>query len=214
MTKLFPSLLSVDFLNLQHELNKLEEAGVDGVHFDVMDGQFVPNISIGLPILDAVRKGTSLPIDVHLMIENPENYIASFVEHGADMISIHVESTSHIHRAIQMIKHLNKKAGLVINPGTPVAIIEPILDIVDYVLVMTVNPGFGGQSFITQCVEKIAHLNAIKMERQLNFEIEVDGGVNNDTAKVCIDNGATMLVTGSFFFNQNDYKKVTQQLKG
>ncbi|MCS4644660.1 ribulose-phosphate 3-epimerase [Staphylococcus aureus] len=214
MTKLYPSLLSVDFLDLQHELKRLEEAGVDGVHFDVMDGQFVPNISIGLPILDAVRKGTTLPIDVHLMIENPEKYIPSFAEHGADMISIHVESTPHIHRAIQMIKHLDKKAGVVINPGTPISQIEPILDIVDYVLVMTVNPGFGGQSFIDQCVEKIAGLNAIKMERQLNFDIEVDGGVNTDTAKVCVENGATMLVTGSFFFKQEDYKKVTQALKG
>ena len=214
MKKIYPSLLSADFLNLENEIKALEEAQIDGLHFDVMDGQFVPNISIGIPILDSVRAATQLPIDVHLMIEQPEQYINTFAEHGADMISVHVEATQHIHRALQMIKNAGKKAGVVINPGTPISQIEPILDIVDYVLVMTVNPGFGGQSFIDQCVEKIAGLNAIKMERQLNFDIEVDGGVNTDTAKVCVENGATMLVTGSFFFKQEDYKKVTQALKG
>ena len=214
MTKLYPSLLSADFANLKVELDHLAEAGVDGLHFDVMDGQFVPNISIGIPILDAVRQHSSLPIDVHLMIENPEQYIELFAEHGADLISVHVEATPHIHRAVQLIKNHNKKAGVVINPGTPVSLIKPILGLVDYILVMTVNPGFGGQQFITSCVDKIAELNQLKQQNGFTFDIEVDGGVNLDTAKVCVDNGATMLVTGSFFFKQQSYKDVTQQLKG
>lgn len=141
MVKVLPSLLSVDFLNLKEELDRLEKANVDGLHFDVMDGKFVPNISIGIPLLDAVRSYSNLPIDVHLMIEQPENYIQLFADHGADMISVHVEATPHIHRAIEEIKLLNKKAGVVINPGTPVESILPVLSIVDYVLVMTVNPG-------------------------------------------------------------------------
>ena len=175
MRHIFPSLLSVDFLNLKQEIQLLEEAGVDGLHFDVMDGQFVPNISIGLPILDAVRSTTQLPIDVHLMIENPENYIETFAKHGADMISVHIESTPHIHRAIQLIKSLDKKAGVVINPGTPVDRVVPVLSMVDYVLVMTVNPGFGGQTFIDMCASKIKLLNDLKSSFNLNFDIEVDG---------------------------------------
>ncbi|EHJ07441.1 ribulose-phosphate 3-epimerase [Staphylococcus simiae] len=214
MTKLYPSLLSADFANLKDELDYLAEAGVDGLHFDVMDGQFVPNISIGIPILDAVRQHSSLPIDVHLMIENPEQYIKLFAEHGADLISVHVEATPHIHRAVQLIKQHNKKAGVVINPGTPVSLIKPILDLVDYILVMTVNPGFGGQQFITSCVDKIAELSQLKQQHGFTYDIEVDGGVNLETAKLCVENGATMLVTGSFFFKQQSYKDITQQLKG
>lgn len=214
MVKVLPSLLSVDFLNLKEELNQLKKANVDGLHFDVMDGQFVPNISIGIPILDAVRSQTNLPIDVHLMIEKPENYIELFAKHGADMISVHIEATSHIHRVIEQIKQLNKKAGVVINPGTPVEVIIPILGIVDYILVMTVNPGFGGQSFIDQCVTKIEQLNQLKHENQLTFDIEVDGGINDKTSKLCVELGATMLVTGSYFFKQKDYAKVTAMLKG
>ena len=198
MVKILPSLLSIDFLNLKEELQLLEAAKVDGLHFDVMDGKFVPNISIGIPILDAVRQQSHLPIDVHLMIEQPENYINLFAEHGADMISVHVEAT---------------KAGVVINPGTSVETILPILSIVDYVLVMTVNPGFGGQTFIEQCVTKIEQLNQLKHENHLTFDIEVDGGINDQTSKRCVEQGATMLVTGSYFFKQEDYAKVTSLLK-
>ena len=187
MAKLYPSLLSADFLNLQQELTALEKAGVDGVHFDVMDGQFVPNISIGLPILDSVRKGTDLPIDVHLMIEEPEKYVELFAEHGADMISVHVEATPHIHRVIEQIKNKNVKAGVVINPGTPVDSIRPVLKMVDYVLVMTVNPGFGGQTFINDCVEKLDQLSEIKKAQGLNFDIEVDGGINNNTVETVVN---------------------------
>ena len=179
-----------------------------------MDGQFVPNISIGLPILDSIRTATQLPIDVHLMIEQPEQYINTFAEHGADMISVHVESTQHIHRALQMIKNAGKKAGVVINPGTPVEVLLPVLEIVDYVLVMTVNPGFGGQSFIEACASKVKSLRDLRQSLNLNFDIEVDGGINDETIQLCADNGATMFVTGSYFFNQKDYNKVTQLLKG
>lgn len=214
MVKVLPSLLSVDFLNLKEELDHLEKANVDGLHFDVMDGKFVPNISIGIPLLDAVRSYSKLPIDVHLMIEQPENYIHLFAEHGADMISVHVEATPHIHRAIEEIKLHKKKAGVVINPGTPVESILPVLSIVDYVLVMTVNPGFGGQSFIDQCINKIEQLNQIKHENNLTFDIEVDGAINDSTSKYCVEQGATMLVTGSYFFKQDDYAKVTNALKG
>ncbi|MDG0844208.1 ribulose-phosphate 3-epimerase [Staphylococcus equorum] len=214
MVKLYPSLLSTDFLKLQEELTALEEAGVDGVHFDVMDGQFVPNISIGLPILEAVRKGTQLPIDVHLMIEEPEKYVELFAEYGADMISVHVEATSHIHRVIEQIKNKNIKAGVVINPGTPVDAILPVIKMVDFVLVMTVNPGFGGQSFISDTVDKLDQLSKIKEELNLDFEIEVDGGINNETVETVINHGATMLVAGSYFFKHDDYKAVTKTLKG
>lgn len=214
MRRIYPSLLSADFLNLKNEIALLEEAQVDGLHFDVMDGQFVPNISIGLPILDAVRSTTQLPIDVHLMIENPEQYIETFAEHGADMISIHVEATPHIHRALQMIKNAGKKAGVVINPGTPVEALMPILEMVDYVLIMTVNPGFGGQSFIEACATKVRLLRDIRESSELHFDIEVDGGINDETIGLCAENGATMFVTGSYFFKQDDYKKVTQRLKG
>lgn len=214
MKKIYPSLLSADFLNLEDEIKALEQAQVDGLHFDVMDGQFVPNISIGLPILDSIRTATQLPIDVHLMIEQPEQYINTFAEHGADMISVHVESTQHIHRALQMIKNAGKKAGVVINPGTPVEVLLPVLEIVDYVLVMTVNPGFGGQSFIEACASKVKSLRDLRQSLNLNFDIEVDGGINDETIQLCADNGATMFVTGSYFFNQKDYSKVTQLLKG
>lgn len=214
MKKIYPSLLSADFLNLENEIKALEEAQIDGLHFDVMDGQFVPNISIGIPILDSVRAITQLPIDVHLMIEQPEQYINTFAEHGADMISVHVEATQHIHRALQMIKNAGKKAGVVINPGTPVESLLPVLEIVDYVLVMTVNPGFGGQSFIEACAAKVKILRDLRQSLNLNFNIEVDGGINNETIKICADNGADMFVTGSYFFKQKDYGKVTQLLKG
>ncbi|WP_053024674.1 ribulose-phosphate 3-epimerase [Staphylococcus haemolyticus] len=214
MKKIYPSLLSADFLNLENEIKALEEAQIDGLHFDVMDGQFVPNISIGIPILDSVRAITQLPIDVHLMIEQPEQYINTFAEHGADMISIHVEATQHIHRALQMIKNAGKKAGVVINPGTPVESLLPVLEIVDFVLVMTVNPGFGGQSFIEACAAKVKILKDLRQSLNLNFNIEVDGGINNETIKICADNGADMFVTGSYFFKQKDYGKVTQLLKG
>ena len=214
MKKLYPSLLSADFSQLNQELHKLEQAGADGLHFDVMDGQFVPNISVGFPVLEAVRRETTLPIDVHLMIAQPERYIEQFAQAGADFISVHVEATPHIHRALELIKLQNIKAGVVINPGTPVELIKPVLSIVDYVLVMTVNPGFGGQHFIQSCVAKVQQLAELKAINSYDFDIEVDGGINDQTIKLCAEAGASMFVAGSYFFKHHDYAVVTQDLKG
>ncbi|PTH59314.1 ribulose-phosphate 3-epimerase [Staphylococcus agnetis] len=213
MTKIFPSLLSADFMNLETEIEKLTEAGVDGLHFDVMDGQFVPNISIGFPILEALRAKTTLPIDVHLMIANPEQYIDTFCDKGADKVSVHLEATPHIHRAVQKIKAHGKEAGVVINPGTPVSHLHSILHDVDFVLVMSVNPGFGGQTFIPQAVDKIKMLDAFRTEHQLNFKIEVDGGVNDQTAQSVIEAGADWLVAGSYFFKFDAYDVALKHLK-
>ncbi|UXR77058.1 MULTISPECIES: ribulose-phosphate 3-epimerase [unclassified Staphylococcus] len=214
MTNIFPSLLSADFLTLNDEIEALEKAGVDGLHFDVMDGQFVPNISIGFPILEAVRRGTSLPIDVHLMVANPEPYIDEFCQKGADKVSVHVEATPHIHRAIQKIKTNGKEAGVVINPGTPVSMIQPLLTDIDFVLVMSVNPGFGGQAFIPATLDKIRELKNVRSAQNLLFKIEVDGGVNAETAQQVVEAGADWLVAGSYFFNQEDYADAVSRLKG
>ncbi|UXR72421.1 ribulose-phosphate 3-epimerase [Staphylococcus sp. IVB6240] len=214
MTNIFPSLLSADFLTLNDEIEALEKAGVDGLHFDVMDGQFVPNISIGFPILEAVRRGTSLPIDVHLMVANPEPYIDEFCQKGADKVSVHVEATPHIHRAIQKIKANGKEAGVVINPGTPVSMIQPLLTDIDFVLVMSVNPGFGGQAFIPATLDKIRELKNVRSAQNLLFKIEVDGGVNAETAQQVVEAGADWLVAGSYFFNQEDYADAVSRLKG
>lgn len=214
MLKIAPSLLACDFAELKQEVTRVKESGADILHFDVMDGQFVPNISIGLPILESLRKVTDMTIDTHLMIENPEQMIDAFCEAGSDMVSVHFEATSHIHRAIQQIKAHDKLAGVVINPGTPVESLSQILGDVDFVLIMTVNPGFGGQSFIEACAAKVKILRDLRQSLNLNFNIEVDGGINNETIKICVDNGADMFVTGSYFFKQEDYGKVTQLLKG
>ncbi|AKS67339.1 ribulose-phosphate 3-epimerase [Staphylococcus coagulans] len=214
MTKIFPSLLSADFLNLKQEMIELERAGVDALHFDVMDGQFVPNISIGFPILEAVRSATSLPIDVHLMINNPEQYIDAFIDKGANKLSVHYEATPHIHRIVQRIKNRGVEAGVVINPGTPISALDTLLDEVDYVLIMSVNPGFGGQKFIPSSLRKIAQLKEQRNQRELDFKIEVDGGVNAETATQVIEAGADWLVAGSYFFNQQNYQQATQILKG
>ncbi|MBA8763589.1 ribulose-phosphate 3-epimerase [Staphylococcus coagulans] len=214
MTKIFPSLLSADFLNLKQEMIELDRAGVDALHFDVMDGQFVPNISIGFPILEAVRSATSLPIDVHLMINNPEQYIDTFIDKGANKLSVHYEATPHIHRIVQRIKNRGVEAGVVINPGTPISALDTLLDEVDYVLIMSVNPGFGGQKFIQSSLRKIAQLKEQRNQRELDFKIEVDGGVNAETATQVIEAGADWLVAGSYFFNQQNYQQATQILKG
>ncbi|MBH9579846.1 ribulose-phosphate 3-epimerase [Staphylococcus felis] len=213
MTEVYPSLLSADFLNLNKELAQLEASGVDGLHFDVMDGQFVPNISIGFPILEAIRPHTTLPIDVHLMISSPEDYIDMFCKKGANKLSVHIEATPHIHRAIQKIKAHDVEAGVVINPGTPVDAIDSILHDVDYVLVMSVNPGFGGQVFIKHTLEKIKQLSILRQKRQLSFKIEVDGGINADTSTQVIEAGADWLVAGSYFFSQTNYQEAVNILK-
>lgn len=212
--KVAPSLLSCNFLNIQQEIKRLEEAGVDYIHFDVMDGNFVPNISFAFPVLNQIRQVTDLTIDTHLMVQDPERYIQNFAEAGSDIITVHVEATNHIHRAIQMIHDTGKKAGVTLNPGTSIDSVVPVLKDVDLVLVMTVNPGFGGQQFIENGIEKIKFLKDYKEKHHLNYEIEVDGGVNEDTAKACIEAGADVLVAGSYFFKHKDLSIPTSILRG
>lgn len=213
MIKIAPSILSADFAKLGEEIKEVEEGGADYIHVDVMDGHFVPNITIGPLVVDSIRPITKLPLDVHLMIDNPDMYIEDFAKAGASIISVHVEACKHLHRTIQSIKQFNVKSGVVLNPATPISTIEHIIEEVDLVLLMTVNPGFGGQSFISSVVPKINQLSKLIKERNLTVDIEVDGGVNPETAKICIEAGATVLVAGSAIFNQNDRKQAIQQIR-
>lgn len=213
MIKIAPSILSADFAKLGSEIKEIEDGGADYVHVDVMDGHFVPNITIGPLIVEAIRPLTKLPLDVHLMIENPDMYIKDFADAGADIITVHQETCPHLHRTIQLIKSHNVKVGVVINPATPVATIKEIIGNVDLVLVMSVNPGFGGQSFIKESLSKINEINLIRKERNLNFELQVDGGVNVNTAKSCVDAGADVLVAGSAVFNQPNRKEAINAIR-
>lgn len=211
--KISPSILSADFANLERDIRIVEEGGADYIHVDVMDGHFVPNITLGPNIVSAIRPVTKLPLDCHLMIENPEKYIEDFAKAGADIITVHVESTPHIHRAIQMIKNAGVRAGVVLNPGTPVAAVEYVLSECNMVLVMTVNPGFGGQSFIPETLKKIEKLKQLKEANHYHYEIEVDGGIVPETAKQCKQAGADVFVAGSYVYNAEDPQKQIQHLK-
>jgi ribulose-phosphate 3-epimerase len=213
MIKIAPSILSADFSKLGSEIKEVEAAGADYIHVDVMDGHFVPNITIGPLIVDAIKPGTELPLDVHLMIENPDQYIETFAKSGASIISVHQEACTHLHRTIQLIKNQNVKAGVVINPATPAEMLRPILPDVDLVLVMTVNPGFGGQKFISSAISKIKQIASWREEQNLQFEIEVDGGVNPVTARQCAAAGADVLVAGSAVFNQNDRSSAIHEIR-
>lgn len=214
MIKIAPSILASDFARLADEIKTVEEAGADWIHVDVMDGHFVPNITIGPPVVKAIRPYTSLPLDVHLMISNPDAYIVDFAEAGADVISVQVEACLHLHRTVHLIKEQGVKAGVVLNPATPLTAIEHVLADVDLVLIMTVNPGFGGQSFIHSTLDKIKALRHQMLARQLgHIDIEVDGGVNIDTAQLVVEAGANVLVAGSAVFGQQDRKQALAQLK-
>lgn len=213
MVKIAPSILSANFAKLGEEITEVENSGADYIHVDVMDGHFVPNITIGPLIVDAIRPVTDLPLDVHLMIENPDRYIPTFAKAGASIISVHQEACPHLHRTIQLIKDQGVKAGVVINPATPVEMIKETLSYVDLVLVMTVNPGFGGQSFIHETLPKIKLLDELRKEHQYSFELEVDGGVNAETAKLCTDAGADVLVAGSAIFNKEDRKAAIAEIR-
>lgn len=214
MIKVAPSILSANFAKLGEEIKDVEQGGADYIHIDVMDGHFVPNITIGPLIVEAIRPVTKLPLDVHLMIENPDAYLESFVNAGADIITVHVEACKHLHRTIQTIKSLGIKAGVVLNPATPVELIHHVIDDIDMVLLMTVNPGFGGQSFIHSVLPKIRQVKQLIDERGLSVEIEVDGGVNVETAELCIEAGANVLVAGSAVYNQKDRKDAISRIRG
>lgn len=201
-----PSILSADLGNLAREIKDVEEGGADYIHIDVMDGHFVPNITWGPPIVAAVRKVTKLPLDVHLMIENPDRYIDDFAAAGADIIGIHIEADHHAHRTLSRIRDLGKKSCVTLNPQTPLPAIDYVLDCVDQVLLMTVNPGFGGQRFISSVLPKIAALRKTIETRGLAIDIEVDGGIGPATAKQVVDAGANVLVAGAAVFNHADRK--------
>jgi len=213
MIKIAPSILSADFARLGEEVQAVARGGADYIHVDVMDGHFVPNLTIGPLVVEAVRKVTDLPLDVHLMIENPDRYIADFANAGADIITVHQEAVPHLHRTVQLIKSLGKKAGVSINPATPASTLDVILDELDLVLVMTVNPGFGGQGFIASGLAKVAALRQEIDRRGLGVELEVDGGVKTDNIGRIAAAGANVFVAGSAVFGAADYAATIAELR-
>ena len=213
MKLIAPSILSADFARLGDEIKAVEAAGADWIHVDVMDGHFVPNITIGPLIVEAVRSVTSLPIDVHLMIENPDNYIPAFAKAGASWISVQTEASKHLNRSVQLIRECGAKPGVVLNPTTPLQVLEWILEDIDYVLIMSVNPGFGGQAFITNCLAKIKALRQMIQSKNLKTPIQVDGGVNEKTIADIAAAGADIFVAGSAIFGSNDYQKTISSFR-
>lgn len=205
--KIAPSILAADYANFEKELKRIEATSAEYVHIDIMDGQFVPNISFGADVVASMRKHSKLVFDCHLMVVNPERYVDQFAQAGADIMTIHAEATSHIHGALQKIKAAGMKAGVVINPGTPVEAVEAVLDLVDQVLIMTVNPGFGGQAFIPETLTKVRRVAQWRDKKGLQFDIEVDGGIDNATISLAKEAGANVFVAGSYLFKQADLAK-------
>ena len=213
MGLLAPSILSADFSNLAQQVRLAEMGGADWIHCDVMDGHFVPNITIGPVIVEAVRKVTKLPLDVHLMIKNPDRYLGDFVNAGADYVSVHVEEVIHLNRTVTHIKELGAKAGVVLNPATPVSSIKDIAEYIDLLLLMTVNPGFGGQKFITNSIRRIKDADKLRNDLKADFLIEIDGGVNVDTIKPARDAGVDVFVAGSAIFSADNISAAATELK-
>ena len=213
MIKLAPSILSADFARLLEDVKKVEEAGCEYLHIDVMDGHFVPNITLGPNIVKSLRKDVNMIFDAHLMIENPDMYIKDFAEAGCDIIVVHQEACKHLHRTIQNIKSYNIKAGVALNPATPIETIKHVLKDVDMVLIMTVNPGFGGQSFIDSMIDKIRELKAIVDEQNLNIDIQVDGGIKPSNVADVVKAGANVIVAGSAIFNSSDIKETVIEFR-
>lgn len=213
MKLLAPSILSADFTNLSQQLRLVEMAGADLIHCDVMDGHFVPNISFGPSIVKTINKITNIPLDVHLMIKNPDNYIPAFVEAGANYISVHFEEVVHLNRTINRIKELGVKAGVVINPSTPVNLLSDIVEDVDFILIMSVNPGFGGQKFITNSLNKIRQCVDLREKLNLNFQIEVDGGITKDNVQDVLAAGTDIIVAGASIFNTDNISASVTEFK-
>jgi ribulose-phosphate 3-epimerase len=213
MGKIAPSILSADFSRLGEEIRNVEKAGADYIHVDVMDGHFVPNITIGPLVVEAVKKVTALPLDVHLMISNPDQFVEDFVRAGADILTIHVEAVHHLHRSIQHIRKAGAKPAVSLNPASPLHSIDYILQDLDMVLVMSVNPGFGGQAFIPSVIPKIERLKEMIQERNLNIEIEVDGGIGPETIHSVSKAGANVFVAGSAIFGSDDYEKTMSLMR-
>ena len=213
MVKIAPSILSADFARLGEEIIAAEKAGADLIHVDVMDGHFVPNITIGAPVVKSVKKIASVPLDVHLMIDDPDRYVKDFAESGADILTVHQEASVHLHRTLQNIKECGVKAAVSLNPATPVSHIEIILPYVDMVLIMSVNPGFGGQKFIPEVLPKIREVRRLVRERNLNVEIEVDGGVTVHNVAEVAGAGADIVVMGSAFYNSDDYAETVKAVR-
>ncbi|MBN8233164.1 ribulose-phosphate 3-epimerase [Corallococcus macrosporus] len=211
--RISPSLLSCDFSRLGEEVRAIEAAGADWIHVDVMDGRFVPNLTLGPPIVEAIKRVATKPLDVHLMIVEPEKYVDAFVKAGADVLTVHQEASPHLHRTLQAIRHAGAKPAVVLNPSTPLVTLEEVLGDVDMVLLMSVNPGFGGQSFIESTVDKVRRLRAMLDARGLDVDIEVDGGINAQTAKRVVDAGATVLVAGSYVFGAKDRAAAIRSLR-
>lgn len=211
--KVAPSILSADFGRLADEVSSITKAGADYVHVDVMDGHFVPNLTIGPIVVAAVRRATALPLDVHLMIANPDRYIEAFASAGADIIGVHVEATPHLHRVIQQIRATGKRVSVTLNPATPIESLDDVLADIDQVLVMSVNPGFGGQQFIPRALHRVEALAKRRFERGLSFEIEVDGGVNVGNAGALVGAGADVLVAGTAVFGEQDYARAIAALR-
>ncbi|MDW8002129.1 MAG: ribulose-phosphate 3-epimerase [Deltaproteobacteria bacterium] len=207
------SLLSCDFLNLEKEIRQVDEAGCDIIHVDVMDGHFVPNLTIGPMIVEAIRKVTKKPLDCHLMVKNPASMVRDFIEAGADIVTVHIEADEHILRTIDFIKKAGKKAGVTLNPGTSLSLVEEVIPYIDLLLIMTVNPGFGGQTFIPSMYEKIRRAKSMIREKKEEVLLEVDGGVKASNAKLLVELGADILVMGTEIFKSKDYKKKIEEIR-